>query len=46
MFRFIDIQNNSFIVTILYNMFTIWKRFLQRRLNHVPECFYNKGQDI
>ena len=25
-------QNNSFIVTFLYSIFTIWKRFLQTRL--------------
>ena len=26
-------------------MFTIWKSLLQTRLNHVPEDFYDKGQN-
>ena len=32
LFRFIDFQNNSFIVTFLYSIITIWKRFLNTRL--------------
>ena len=39
MFRFIDFENNSFVVTFLFSMFTIWKRFLKTRLNHVAEAF-------
>ena len=39
MFRLIDLQNNSFAVTFLYSMFTIWKRFLKAYLNFVPEAF-------
>ena len=27
-------------------MFTIWKKFLQTCLNHVPEGLYDKGQNI
>ena len=42
--RFIDFQNNLFIVTVLYSMVTIWKRFLQTRLNHWYS--YDKIQDI
>ena len=39
MFRFVVFQSNSFIVTFLYCMLTIWKRFLQTDLNHLPEVF-------
>ena len=46
MLRSTDFQNNCFIVTFLYAMFTIWKRFFQTRLNNVPETSYDKSQDI
>ena len=32
MLRFIEFKKNSFIVTFLYSMFTIFKRVLQTRL--------------
>ena len=46
MFRIVDFQYNCFIAIFLYSMFTIWKKFLQTCLNHVPEGLYDKGQNI
>ena len=39
MFRFIDFQNNSFIVTFLYSIITIWKRFLRLSGNTDKKLF-------
>ena len=46
MFRFIDFQNYSFIVTFLNPMFTFVKRFCRYVLIMYQRRFYDKGEII